>query len=71
MIVKVTHIDERGHRHRAHVSARNVADALEQMDREFGEARGGAAIRMRVAPVLHLVPRRPDADPFYEGRRNA
>jgi hypothetical protein len=41
----VTHIDVAGHRHKARVLAANPTDAMEQMDRVFGEARGGACVR--------------------------
>ena len=55
MLFKVTHIDVAGHRHKARVLAANPTDAMEQMDRVFGEARGGACVRLKVKPVLRLV----------------
>ncbi len=55
MMFKVTHIDQAGHRRRARVSARTVADAMDQMDRVFGDARAVACLRMAVHPVLRLV----------------
>jgi hypothetical protein len=57
MLFKVTHIDRGGRRHRAHVSAANVRDAMEQADREWGEARAMACVRMAVRPALGLVAR--------------
>ena len=55
MLFKVTHIDVAGHRHQARVLATNPTDAMEQMDRVFGEARGGACVRLKVRPALRLV----------------
>lgn len=61
MLFKITHIDAAGHCHRACVTARNVADALDQVDREWGEPQRLACVRMRAHPVLH-VPRPPAAE---------
>ncbi len=58
MLYKVTHIDQAGRRRRARVSARTVADAMDQMDRVFGDARAMACLRMSVRPVLRVVPNR-------------
>lgn len=55
MLFKVTHIDEAGHRHRAQVSARNSQDATDQMERQFGEARGVSCMRLPVRPVLRVL----------------
>lgn len=57
MLFKVTHIDPDGHRHRARVTAGNARDAMEQLDREFGDARAGACVRMAAHPALCLVVR--------------
>ena len=55
MLFKVTHIDQQGHRRRARVSARNSQDAHDQMEREYGDSRSGACVRMACSPVLHMV----------------
>ena len=55
MLFKVTHIDERGHRRKARVAAPNAGDAMDQVDREWGEARVVACMRMTSRPVLHVV----------------
>lgn len=57
MMFKVTHIDPSGHRRKARVSAVHSGDAMEQMDAVYGEAQGGACIRMAVKPALRLQPR--------------
>ena len=57
MLFKITHIDPAGHRHRAQVSAANSRDAMEQADREWGEARVMSCVRMAARPVLSLVVR--------------
>lgn len=54
MMFKVTHIDAAGHCHRARVTARNVVDALDQVDREWGESQRLACVRMNPRPVLHV-----------------
>lgn len=54
MMFKVTHIDAAGHCHRARVTARNVVDALDQVDREWGESKRLACVRMNPHPVLHV-----------------
>lgn len=56
MLFKVTHITQSGHRRRARVTALNVADAMDQMDRQFGEARAVACLRLATRPVLRVVP---------------
>lgn len=56
MLFKATHIDQAGHRRLAKVTAVNVADAIDQMEREFGEARALACVRLATRPVLRLVP---------------
>lgn len=72
MLFKVTHIDEAGHRHRARVTARNLTDALEQVDRQWGAARRLVCMRMASRPVLHVVPPSPDLpDHEQEGLRCA
>lgn len=60
MIFKVTHIDQSGHRRRARVTARSVADCMDQADREWGPARALACLRMAARPVLRLVPHTTD-----------
>lgn len=55
MLFKVTHIDPAGHCRKARVSATSNGDAFDQMDRQFGEGTGGAAMRMSATPVLHVV----------------
>lgn len=57
MLFKITHIDPAGHRHKACVTGANATDAMEQMDREFGESRGGACVRMAARPSPRLVVR--------------
>jgi hypothetical protein len=55
MMFKVTHITLAGHRLQARVTAQSVADAMDQMERVFGEARGGAYVPMAARPLLRLV----------------
>lgn len=55
MLFTVTHIDAAGHRRKALVTARGFGDAMDQMDRVFGEARRCSCVPMRTRPVLHLV----------------
>lgn len=55
MLFKVTHIDAQGHRRKAHVTARSTADALDQVDREWGDARACACVPLLARPVLHLA----------------
>lgn len=55
MIFKVTHINQHGHRRLARVTAQSVADALDQVDREWGDARALACLRMATRPVLRVV----------------
>jgi len=57
MIFKVIHIDKNGHRRKARVTARSSQDAADQMDREFGDARGGSCLRLTQRPVLSVVER--------------
>jgi len=57
MLFKVTHIDPAGHRHKARVTGANARDAMEQMDQRYGEARGGACVRLTTHPVLRPVGR--------------
>lgn len=47
MLFKVTHIGRDGHTHKAHVNAPSLSDALDQVDRCFGEARALACIRLK------------------------
>ncbi len=56
MLFKVTHISLTGHRRRARVTAQSVADAMDQVDREWGDARALACLRMVARPVLRVVP---------------
>lgn len=51
---QITHYDASGHRRRARVTARNVTDAMDQMDAEYGAGLGGSAIRLERR--LDLVP---------------
>ena len=55
MLFTVTHIDAAGHRRKAVVTARSSGDAMDQMDRAFGDARGGSCVPMRSPPEFHLV----------------
>lgn len=63
MLFKVTHIDPAGHCRKARVSAAHAGDAFDQMDRQFGEGKGGLAVRMAATPVLHVV-QKPIGRPF-------
>lgn len=60
MLFKVTHIDAQGHRRKARVTARSTADAMEQADREWGDARACACVPMKARPVLHVAAQRAD-----------
>jgi hypothetical protein len=55
MLFKVTHINVLGHRRKAQVTAKSVADAMDQVDREWGTARALACVRLAVHPVLRVV----------------
>lgn len=55
MLLKVTHIDRAGHRHKALVTARSVADAMDQMDQVFGEPLRVACLRLTGRPALRVV----------------
>lgn len=55
MLYKVTHIGRDGHTHKAHVLAASLSDALDQVDRCFGEARALACIRLNTHTGLRLV----------------
>lgn len=55
MLFKVTHINVLGHRHRARVSAPSVGHAMDQMERVYGEARGGACVRLAGRRALRVV----------------
>lgn len=55
MLFKVTHISQAGHRRRARVTALSVADAMDQMERVFGDAVAVACLRMATRPVLRVV----------------
>lgn len=52
----VTHIDSQRHRRKARVTACNVNDCIEQVEAALGDHVGLSVIRMKVQPVLHLVP---------------
>lgn len=56
MLFKVTHISPSGHRRRARVTAQSVADAMDQVERAWGDARALACLRMLARPVLRVVP---------------
>lgn len=68
MLFKVTHIDPAGHCRKARVSAIHAGDAIDQMDRVYGDALVTACVRMSARPVLRLVGRvaRPVVDCFKE-----
>lgn len=55
MLFKVTHISQAGHRRRARVTAQNVADAIDQAERAWGDAVALACLRMSARPVLRVV----------------
>lgn len=57
MFFKVTHIDPSGHRRKARVAAVSSAAAMDQMDAIYGDAQGGACVRMATRPGLFLVGR--------------
>lgn len=59
MLFTVTHINVAGHRRRARVTAQSVADAMDQVDREWGDARALACLRMAARPVLRVVAQQP------------
>lgn len=52
MLFKITHIDAAGHCHRAHVTARNAAEAMDLADRQWGEAQRLACLRLQPKPQL-------------------
>lgn len=68
MIFRVTHINPQRHRSRAMVTARNVNDCLDQVERALGDYIGLSVIRMKTTPVLHL---RPTAAHFEGGQHHA
>lgn len=55
MLFTVTHIDAAGHRRKAVVAAPSFGDAMDQMDRAFGDARACSCVPVRTPPALHLV----------------
>lgn len=55
MLFKVTHIDRTGHRRKARVTAVSVADAMDQVDREWGASMVLSCLRLTARPVLHIV----------------
>jgi hypothetical protein len=57
MYFAVTHFDEAGHRRKARVLARDNRDAMDQMERVFGLARGASCLRLQTRPVLFVAPR--------------
>lgn len=69
MLFKVTHIDARGHRRKAHVTARSTADAMDQADREWGDARACACVPMVARPVLHVAPPRAAFSDYFKGAK--
>lgn len=60
MLFKITHIDAAGHCHRAHVTARNLTDALDQVAAQWGEARRLACLRLQPKPQLVAEHRHPN-----------
>lgn len=65
MLFKVTHIDPAGHCRKARVSAVHAGDAIDQMDRVYGDALVTACVRMSARPVLRLVTRASRAGAGY------
>lgn len=65
MIFRVTHIDVHHHRQKAHVTASNVGDCIEQIEAELGDHIGLSVVRLRTRPVLHLRP----TEAHFEKRR--
>lgn len=63
MMFKVTHFDPQLHRTKAHVTACNVSDCIKQVEAALGEHAGLSVIRLRVRPVLHVVPTAVHAEP--------
>lgn len=66
MIFRVTHFDPQLHRTKAHVTACNVSDCIEQVEAALGDHAGLSVIRMVARPVLHVVP----TAEHFEARRH-
>ena len=58
MFYAVTHFDAAGHRRKARVLARDWSDAIGQMERVYGLARGASALRLTTRPVLCIAPQK-------------
>ena len=56
MIFRITHVDVQRHRRRAMVTACNVDDCIDQVERELGAHIGLSVVRVKTKPVLHLCP---------------
>ena len=56
MIFRVTHIDGLRQRRRAHVTACNVSDCIDQVESELGDYLGLVVIRLSNGPLLQLCP---------------
>lgn len=53
---KLTYIDAAGHAHRGTVPASNLQSVMDQLERQYGEPRRLACIRLPEQPRLRLVP---------------